>query len=169
MRWNSRITCIPFSQLRQHLNFSTAASVVWHALHRFSGKRRSHHAEAQNKYNKQATRPSSDTWYGGCSCGHLLAIGEGVWTTLFLEGFMETRLHLHPLADIVDDPDGQPLGCHKLHCPQPCQHFLQSILPLSTRRLHKFGLEMGGGGEGGRKGERREGGGGKQQNCGHAV
>ena len=68
-------------------------------------------------------RPTSDTWCGDFSCGHLLAIGEGVWTALFLEGFMEARLHLHPLADIVDDPDSQPLGCHKLHYPHTFQQF----------------------------------------------
>ncbi len=115
-------------------------------------------------------RPSSWGWYGESRCGYLLAIGEGVWAAFLLEGFMESGLHLHPLADIVDDPDGQPLGCHKLHCPHTCQDsLLQSVsVPSSLRRIHKFEIKIMEGGGGGGWAWKMAGGG-DEQKCGHAV
>ena len=58
---------------------------------------------------------------------YLLAVWEGIWAALLLESFMEAWFYLHPLTDIIDDPDGQTLCCHNLQVPRvPFKGALQS-------------------------------------------
>lgn len=61
---------------------------------------------------------------------YLLAVWEGIWTAFLLESLVEARLGLHPLAYIVDHPNGQAL--RTLHL-QLC-NFLTPTLSLSTKK-----------------------------------
>ena len=64
--------------------------------------------------------------------GYLLAVRKGIRATLLLEVVIELRLGLHPLADIVNDPDGQTPCCLHLQtmgCIKGSARWESSVVP----------------------------------------